>query len=481
MATTRGRLLLLTFAIALAACSSGSQSDGVDASPGVVSGTGATTPGGDDTTPPPPPDGNTGPMTATLAWADASGPVAGYRVEVSRNGAAFRVESDVSRPSVVVSASGGDTLVVRVAAFDAVGNLGPFSPPSNPIHFDTDGNIAALTSGDRSVASAGSGGFATASVDESGDTTSAMLATVPPEEKTRLDFDGDRATDLLWEAPAPDVAMRIMSFRDGALETDLDFDRPTADLWVVGAGDFDGDGLADILWESEGGFLGFSSTLELLETAPNAPLVVMGALRADEVVVATGDSDGDGRVDLLVRDETSGAHVVWLVDAEGVAEVVDLDVAIDVGSHAVGSGDFDGDGRADVVWRGADGTLFVSFMDGAVAVASLDIASAFGHEVLASGDFNGDGVDDLVHRDPATGGVGVLLMGAQQQPVPWSTAVDAGLGWDVLDAGDYDGDGTADLLWESEAGLALGLHPASAGAPTFLAIDAGDWIPVASP
>jgi hypothetical protein len=415
-----------------------------------------------------------------VAPAPPRGPVAGYRVQVSRNGAAFQTEADVSSATVDVTASAGDTLVVRVAAFDALGNLGPFSPSSNSIYFGEDGSITSQRAGGDALA-AGGGGFVAASVDEGADATSAVIATVPPEEKTRLDFDGDRATDLLWEAAAPDVAMRITSLRDGALETDLDFDRPTEDLLVVGAGDFDGDGLADILWESEGGFLGFSATAELVETAPNAPLVVMGALRADEVVVATGDLDGDGRVDLLVRDEASGAHVVWFVDAGGIAEIAGLDVPVDAESHAVASGDYDGDGRVDIVWRGVDGGVSIGFMDGVVEVASLDIASAFGHEVLASADFDGDGVEDLVHRDPATGGVGVLLMGARQPPLAWSTAVDAGLGWDVLAAGDYDGDGSADLLWESEAGLALGLHPAGAGAPTFLPIDAGGWIPVASP
>lgn len=72
---------------------------------------------------------------AELAWSPASGPVAGYMVFVSRNGAFAEPEQTVSGTSVAVSAGFGDVLSVSVAAVDEAGNQGPRSQASEPIEF----------------------------------------------------------------------------------------------------------------------------------------------------------------------------------------------------------------------------------------------------------------------------------------------------------------------------------------------------------
>jgi FG-GAP-like repeat len=459
--------MLCAMTLALAACNIGStSSDSAASAPADATGTSGALSG---------PTG--GSMTASIAWADASGPVDGYRVAVSRNGGPATAEFDVSTASATLSANAGDTLVVAVAAFDAAGNLGPYSSPSNPIVFANDGSVYVQRSStpvNQAVAAS------TTSATSADTTSSTSVATVMPGDKTRFDFDGDRASDMLWEAPAPDLALHITRFVAGTLATGLDFDRPTNDWLVVTADDFDGDGQADILWENTAGSLAFSAASRLYEVAPTVPLSVMGALGSNEVVVATGDFNADGRADLLVRDDSSGTRSLWMTDADGIGQRVGLGVSIAAGSSAVRVGDFDGDGRSDIVWRGADGAISVTFMDGASATASLEVPSCFGHEILASGDFDGDGADDLVHSDPATGAVGVLLMSARSQPVAWTSAVDPGLGWGVAAAGDYDADGRADLLWESEAGRLLGLNPAGSTGAVFVSIDAGgNWILVA--
>jgi len=418
-----------------------------------------------------------GSMTATVAWTAASGPVTGYRVAVSRNGGAYQAESDVSGTSTTLYADPGDTLRVRVAALDADGNRGPYSDPSDPIVFATDGSVFARHTSSTTTATTTS---ATSSTSSGSSTDAAAVANVMLENKTRFDFDGDRASDLLWESPAPDLGLRITRFAGDALVPSLDFDRPNDDWSVVTADDFDGDGRADIVWENSDGVLVLSAASRLYETAPTTPLALLGLLGAQEQVVATGDFDADGRADLLVRDEATSTHSLWLTDASGTSQRAALAVPVASGGLALRTGDFDGDGHSDIVWRGPDGAISVSFMDGAVATEILPIAGSTGHEILASGDFDGDGADDLVHSDPATQAVGVLLMSARKQPVAWATSVDPGVGWGLAAAGDYDGDGRADLLWESEAGLVLGLHPAGSVGASFVPIDAGgSWIVIA--
>lgn len=77
-----------------------------------------------------------GKSSATLQWASASGPVAGYQVFVGRNGSRPSIpEQRVSGAAATVTASVGDTLVVWVQAYDAVGNVGPSSADSQPLRF----------------------------------------------------------------------------------------------------------------------------------------------------------------------------------------------------------------------------------------------------------------------------------------------------------------------------------------------------------
>jgi uncharacterized membrane protein len=78
-----------------------------------------------------------GRTSANLAWSPASGAVAGYGIFVSRNGGAYSATPDATSatPGTTVSGVYGDTLLVKVAAYDASGVYGPFSPVSDPIHF----------------------------------------------------------------------------------------------------------------------------------------------------------------------------------------------------------------------------------------------------------------------------------------------------------------------------------------------------------
>jgi hypothetical protein len=71
---------------------------------------------------------------ATFSWAPAAGPVAGYRVFVSRNGAGgSSAEMAVTSTSATVAGNYDDQLSVRVAAFDSAGNQGPLSASSEVV------------------------------------------------------------------------------------------------------------------------------------------------------------------------------------------------------------------------------------------------------------------------------------------------------------------------------------------------------------
>jgi hypothetical protein len=74
---------------------------------------------------------------APIGWTAASGPVSSYGVFLSRNNGAFPATPNqfVSTPSVTVTGATGDTLLVKVAAYDASGTKGPESQTSDLIQF----------------------------------------------------------------------------------------------------------------------------------------------------------------------------------------------------------------------------------------------------------------------------------------------------------------------------------------------------------
>jgi hypothetical protein len=90
-----------------------------------------------------------GSTTANVQWAAASGPVAGYGVFISRNGTPFSASPTftTTATSAPISGAYGDTLTIKVAAFNAAGTYGPYSPNSAPITFVPVPSIALSTTG----------------------------------------------------------------------------------------------------------------------------------------------------------------------------------------------------------------------------------------------------------------------------------------------------------------------------------------------
>jgi hypothetical protein len=71
-----------------------------------------------------------------FAWPEASGPVAGYYVYASVNGASDELIHAVPAPtSLPIPGSPGDTLIVSVSAFSEGGATGPQSSQSEAVRF----------------------------------------------------------------------------------------------------------------------------------------------------------------------------------------------------------------------------------------------------------------------------------------------------------------------------------------------------------
>ena len=174
----------------------------------------------------------------------------------------------------------------------------------------------------------------------------------------------------------------------------------------IALGDTDGDGKAEIIIglstvAAVGIFDGTTSALRFGFLAyPEAPLGSVG------VRVAAGDIDGDGKAEIITT-PTGIAPLIRAFDANGkmVRSFFAFDPAIAGVGLTVGTGDLNGDGKAEIiVGASAFGLNYVLAFNGDTSLrAALPLPAAkppttisrFGPPVGAA-DINGDGVEDIM-------------------------------------------------------------------------------------
>jgi hypothetical protein len=82
-------------------------------------------------------------------------------------------------------------------------------------------------------------------------------------------------------------------------------------------------------------------------------------------IVGTGDFDGDGRADILYRNDTTGQVYILLMDGPTIANRGFVYTEPNLDWKIVAVGDYDGDGKADILYRNdKTGQVYMLLMDG---------------------------------------------------------------------------------------------------------------------
>ena len=179
----------------------------------------------------------------------------------------------------------------------------------------------------------------------------------------------------------------------------------------------------------------------------------LNAVGAGPTAIASGDFNGDGRVDLAVADFSAGSMSILLGTGDGNFQPT---VNYTVGRNATGivAGDFDHDGHLDlaIAYQDSNGraTIFLGRGDGTFTQSLVYLVGSSPSAMCVS-DFNGDGNLDLAVASYGSNigvspGIVTILLGRGDGTFQvQTTTYTVGTVANTITAGDFNGDGKADL------------------------------------
>ena len=287
-----------------------------------------------------------------------------------------------------------------------------------------------------------------------------MLATLAASvvSAERLgDFDGDGRADVLLRHD--DGAWRYHgSGQPVSPGEPVRMTRKPEWYWA-GAGDFNGDGNDDVLMRRADGawvYYPMDGSRVVVEERGWANLT----RKLDWRVAGVGDFNRDGRDDVLMR-RTDGAWVYLPMNGRRViaAERGWANLPRDVDWRMAGTGDFDGDGRMDVLLRHVEGEWRYFAMDGRRVVAGHPTATRLPGDLLwrfaGTGDFDGDGRDEVLLRHAD----GRWQYRAVDDETARASSLERDWAWRLVGIGDSTGDGRDDVLLRHHGGSWLWRPP----------------------
>jgi hypothetical protein len=257
------------------------------------------------------------------------------------------------------------------------------------------------------------------------------------------DFNGDGITDLLYRNDATGQVF-VLLFNSSGMPGGGGFvyTEPNLDWKIVHTPDIDGDGKADVLWWN-------AATGQVYAMLMNgAAIAAQGFVYSEPntawKIVAAGDFSGSGRKNqLLWRNSGTGqVYLMTVTYSAGLFSQIGQMIYQEpnLAWKIVAAADFNGDGKSDIVWRNdSTGQVYMMLMNGpSIANQNLIYQEPnLAWKIVALGDYDGDGKADLLWRNDSTGQVWMIKMDGLTTGSQGMVYVEPNTNWKVLGPWEY--------------------------------------------
>ncbi len=181
------------------------------------------------------------------------------------------------------------------------------------------------------------------------------------------DLDGNGRADILWHNSSTGQVFAILSGGTGVLATGFIYTEPNTQWQIAGVGDLSGSGKSNqLVWQNQGTGHVYLMTVQFEAGAfTQTGSMIYREPNLQWSILAVADFTGDGKGDLLWRNEVTGQVHVMAMNGGTITSQATVYTEPNLAWKVVSNGDYNGDGKADLLWRNeSTGQVHIMLMNG---------------------------------------------------------------------------------------------------------------------
>lgn len=234
-----------------------------------------------------------------------------------------------------------------------------------------------------------------------------------PYSSIAADLDNDGKSDIVSvnrDANSISVLRNTTVGKAISFATKTDYSTGGVQPQWAASGDLDGDGLTDIVVTNYGNSsISIFRNTSAASTISFAPAIIISTMIASQQSypenITIRDIDGDGKPDIIIVQRSAGTSTFFRNTSTGstlsFAPMVNINMSSGSGAARLATGDFDGNGKIDLMTSEPLSNITNTSIPGAIAFTgyiTYNQTTGAGYGI-ASLDVNSDGKTDILHLD----------------------------------------------------------------------------------